>query len=49
MIQNVLANASGARTVETYAGEVGGISRQEEVAVARADKRHDDNGIHADA
>ena len=49
VIQNVFANARRARTVKTNASKVGGISRQEEITVARADKRHDDNRIHADA
>ena len=49
VIQNVFADTRGARTVEADAGKVGRIRRQEEVTVARADKRHDDNGIHADA
>ena len=49
MIQNVFANARRARTVKAYASQVGRVSRQEEVTVTRADKRHDDNRIHADA
>ena len=49
MIQNVLADSRRARTVETDTSKVGRICRQEEVAVTRADKRHDDNRIHADA
>lgn len=49
MVQNVFADTRGARTVEADTSQVGGVSRKEEVAVARADKRHDDNGVHADA
>ena len=49
VIQNVFADTRRARTVEAYERQVGRISRQEKVTVARADKRHDDNGIHADA
>lgn len=49
MVQNVFANSGGARTIEADTSQVGGVSRQEEVTVARADKRHDDNGVHADA
>ncbi len=40
VIQNVLANFRRARTVETDTSQVGRISRQEEVTVTRADKRH---------
>ena len=49
MIQNVFADSRRARTVETDTSQVGRICRQEEVTVTRADKRHDDNRIHADA
>lgn len=44
MIQNVFADTSCARTVKADTGKVRRISRQEEIAVTRADKRHDDNG-----
>ena len=49
VIQNVFADSRRARTVEADTSEVGRISRKEEVTVTRADKRHDDNRIHADA
>lgn len=48
MVKDIFTNASGAGTVEADTGEVGRISREEEIAVARADKGHDDNGVHAD-
>ena len=48
MVQNVFADTRGARTVKTDTGKVGRISRKEEITVARADKRHYDNGVHAD-
>ncbi len=49
VIQNVFANARRARTVKAYASQVGRISRKEEITVARADKGHNYNGVHADA
>ena len=49
VIQNVLADFRCAGAVETDTREVGRICRQEEVTVARADERHDDNRIHAHA
>ena len=48
VVQNVLADARRARTVKTDAGKVGRIRRQEEVAVACRDERHDEHWIHAD-
>lgn len=48
MVKDIFTNASGAGTVEANTREVRRISWQEEVAVARADKAHDDNRVHAD-
>ena len=47
MIQNVFADSRCARTVEADTSQVGRICRLEEVTVARADKRHDDNRMSA--
>ena len=48
VVQDVLADARRARAVKTDAREVRRVRRQEEVAVARRDERHDEHRVHAD-
>lgn len=48
MVKDIFTNASGAGTVKADTSEVGRISGQEEVTIARADKGHDYNRVHTD-
>ena len=49
MVDDEFADASGAGPVETHAGQIAGIGRQDEVAVTCRDEGHHHLGIYVQA
>ena len=49
MVDDEFADASGAGAVETDAGQIAGIGRQDEVAVAGGDEGQHHQGIYTEA